>query len=135
MQPVVRSLKILAPSMLGAKMEGSFSFLASLMRNTLSKRTLEVTLTFFPKLSYFQYLELYNPYLKNQKRPKILKSKTCRIEETQSLRILESKNYWIPKSLNLKNQDSEIWKFRFHNFKNFKKPQVLNSEIQINNYC
>ena len=35
MQPVVRNLKILAPSMLGAKMEGSLSFLTSLVRNKL----------------------------------------------------------------------------------------------------
>ena len=35
MQPVVRSLKILALAMLGAKMEGSLSFLASLVRNKL----------------------------------------------------------------------------------------------------
>ena len=34
-QHVVQSLKILAPSMLGARMEGSLSFLASLVRNTL----------------------------------------------------------------------------------------------------
>ena len=34
-QPVVGSLNNLAPSMLGAKMEGSLSFLASLVRNSL----------------------------------------------------------------------------------------------------
>ena len=34
-QPVVQSFKILAPLMFGAKMEGSLSFMASLVRNTL----------------------------------------------------------------------------------------------------
>ena len=38
MQPVLGSLKDLAPSMLGAKMEGSLSFLASLVRNALQKK-------------------------------------------------------------------------------------------------
>ena len=39
MQPFVKSLKILAQSMLGAKTEGSLSFLASLVRNTLEPIT------------------------------------------------------------------------------------------------
>ena len=37
MQPVVRILKIIASSILGAKMDGSLLFLASLVRNTLQQ--------------------------------------------------------------------------------------------------